>query len=84
MSELLHVHIEHKKRPRLQFLDTSMLNNVLSLQAELLTIKDLSDFYCGKIIQQLVCQELISIHEDLLIFLTFGFEKKKTVVRKWI
>lgn len=52
-----------KKRPRLQFLDTGMVNNVLLLQGEMIGIKDLSNFHKGKIIQHLVNQELISIHE---------------------
>jgi len=53
-----------KKRPRLQFLDTGMLNQVLLLQAEMILIEDLDQFYKGRIIQHLVCQELISIHEE--------------------
>lgn len=56
---------DYKKRPRLQFLDTGMLNNVLSLQADMIAVDDLSDFYRGKIIQHLVCQELISVQEDI-------------------
>jgi len=54
-----------KKRPRLQFLDTGLLNQTLLLQGEMLAIDDLDDFYRGKIIQHLVYQELISIHEEL-------------------
>lgn len=56
---------DFKKRPRLQFLDTGMLNNILGLQADMIAVDDLSDFYCGKIIQHLVCQELISIHDEV-------------------
>ena len=54
-----------KKRPRLQFLDTGMLNNILLLQGGMIGINDLNDFHRGKIIHHLVCQELISIHEEL-------------------
>ena len=54
-----------RKRPRLQFLDTGMLNQVLLLQGEMIGINDLNDFYRGKIIQHLVYQELISIHEEI-------------------
>ena len=53
-----------KKRPRLQFLDTGMLNNILLIQGDMITVKDLNDFYRGKIIHHLVCQELISIHDE--------------------
>jgi len=53
-----------KKRPRLQFLDTGLLNQALQLQGEMILLADLDDFYRGKIIQHLICQELISIFED--------------------
>jgi len=53
-----------KKRPRLQFLDTGLITNTLMLQGEMIGIKDLNDFYRGKIIQHFVAQELISIHDD--------------------
>jgi predicted AAA+ superfamily ATPase len=54
-----------KKRPRLQFLDTGMINQVLMLQGEMLSIVDFDDFHKGKVIQHLVYQEVISIHQDV-------------------
>ncbi len=53
-----------KKRPRLQFLDTGMLNQILLLQSELIGIKDLSNLHTGRIIEHLIGQELISIHTE--------------------
>jgi len=53
-----------KKRPRLQFLDTGLITNSLMLQGEMIGIKDLNDFYRGKIIQHLIAQELMSIQDD--------------------
>lgn len=47
-----------KKSPRLQFLDTGLLNYVLNVQAEMIGIEDFNTFYKGKIIQHLVSQEL--------------------------
>lgn len=55
---------DFKKRPRLQFLDTGLLNNILLLQGDMIVVSDLNDFYRGKIIQHLICQELISIHDE--------------------
>jgi len=49
-----------KKRPRLQFLDTGLLTNSLMIAGEMIGLKDLNDFYRGRIIHQLVYQELIS------------------------
>lgn len=52
---------DRKKRPRLQFLDTGLLNHALSLQSDLLKIQDMNDIHRGRISQQLVTQQLISI-----------------------
>lgn len=52
-----------KKRPRLQFLDTGMLNQILNLQPDMIMVKELDSFYQGKIIQHLIGQEFISIYE---------------------
>jgi predicted AAA+ superfamily ATPase len=51
-----------KKSPRLQFLDTGLLNYTLGVQAEMLTLKDLSSFYKGALIPHLITQELISLN----------------------
>ena len=68
---------DYKKRPRLQFLDTGLLNQILNLQGQMITVNDLNDFYRGKIIQHLVCQELISIHEDVFYKPHFWVREKK-------
>ncbi|MCB0387143.1 MAG: DUF4143 domain-containing protein, partial [Bdellovibrionales bacterium] len=52
-----------KKRPRLQFLDTGFLNQILHLQGEMLRLGDLQDMQRGKIIQHLITQELISVFQ---------------------
>lgn len=49
-----------RKSPRLQFLDTGIINNELGIQAEMLSFTDLSDSYKGAIIPHLILQELIS------------------------
>jgi len=51
-----------KKSPRLQFLDTGMINHVLGLQAEMLPLRDMGDAHRGAIIPHLVAQELIALH----------------------
>jgi uncharacterized protein len=53
-----------KKRPRLQFLDTGILNQAMGLQGEMIGLKDLNDFYRGRIILHLVTQQLIAIHQS--------------------
>ena len=51
-----------KKSPRLQFLDTGLLNYTLGIQAEMLSLTDLSSSYKGAIIPHIITQELISLN----------------------
>ena len=51
-----------KKSPRLQFLDTGLLNHNLNIQSEMLGMKDLNETYKGSIIPHLITQELISLN----------------------
>lgn len=52
-----------KKSPRLQFLDTGLLNYALDIQAQLQEVKDLSDAYRGVLLPQLITQEIIALHQ---------------------
>ena len=49
-----------KKAPRLQFLDTGLVNYDLNIQAEMLALEDLNSAYRGAIIPHLITQELIA------------------------
>jgi uncharacterized protein len=51
-----------KKSPKLQFLDTGILNYTLQIQSDMLGIKDLNETYKGAIIPHMITQELISIN----------------------
>jgi len=50
-----------KKSPRLQFLDTGLVNYTLSIQGQMLGMDDLNSAYKGAIIPHLVTQEIISL-----------------------
>lgn len=50
-----------KKSPRLQFLDTGLVNYTLSIQARMLSLEDLNSAYKGAIIPHLITQELMSL-----------------------
>jgi len=51
---------DHRKSPRLQFLDTGLVNHALGIQADLLALEDMATVYRGAIIPHLVTQELIA------------------------
>lgn len=48
------------RRPRLQFLDTGLLNYASDIQAELLLLDDLNDYYKGFVVNHAITQELIA------------------------
>lgn len=51
-----------KKSPRLQFLDTGLINYDLKIQADLLALNDLSNAYKGAIIPHMIIQEVLSLN----------------------
>ena len=51
-----------RKSPRLQFLDTGLVNYMLNIQEQMLGLYDLSNTFEGAIIPHLICQEMISLN----------------------
>ena len=51
-----------RKSPRLQFLDTGLINHALGIQGEMLSLNDLSHAWKGAIIPHLINQELLSLN----------------------
>jgi predicted AAA+ superfamily ATPase len=66
-----------KKSPRLQALDTGMLNFFSGLQKELFGTKDLNGVYQGKIAEHIVGQELLASNSSFLSTLHFWVRDKK-------
>ncbi|HUX57438.1 MAG TPA: AAA family ATPase [Bacteroidales bacterium] len=64
-----------RKSPRLQFLDTGLINYELGIQAEMLSFADLNNSYKGAVIPHLITQELISLN-------TFSYKKPNFWVRE--
>lgn len=64
-----------KKSPRLQFLDTGLVNYELQIQADMLALDDLSTAYKGAIIPHLITQELLSLN-------TLSYKKPNFWVRE--
>ena len=51
-----------RKSPRLQFLDTGLLNYILGIQAEMIGMNDLNNSYRGAVIPHMVTQEVIALN----------------------
>ena len=73
----LPVEPDHKKTPRIQFLDTGLVNYFAGLQSDILGTKDLNSVYQGKVIEHLVGQELLSFQTLSLQKLHFWVRHKK-------
>ena len=52
------------RKPRLQFLDTGLMNYASDIQSELLQLEDLNDFYRGFVVNHGVTQELIATAQN--------------------
>jgi predicted AAA+ superfamily ATPase len=69
---------DHHKSPRLQVLDTGLLNYMNGLQVDILGTDDLEKVYQGKVIEHLTGQELISNDFNPLSKLHFWTREKNT------
>jgi len=67
---------DYKKTPRIQFLDTGLINYFAGLQKDILGTKDLNSVYQGKVIEHLVGQELLSFQSLSLNKLHFWVRQK--------
>jgi uncharacterized protein len=52
------------KKPRMQFLDSGLLNYDLKIQHELIALSDLNEAYRGALVPHLIIQELLSLNTD--------------------
>ena len=76
-SATLPIQPDIKKSPRLQLLDTGMLNYFTGIRKEIIGTEDLSSVYKGLIIEHLTGQELIATRFDALSELVFWVREKK-------
>ncbi|GEP96380.1 ATP-binding protein [Chitinophaga cymbidii] len=67
---------DHRKSPRLQVLDTGMMNHFAGLQKEIIGAADLDNLYQGKIAEHIVAQELLASKCNLLNNLNFWVRQK--------
>lgn len=70
------VKLDLKKSPRLQFLDTGLINNALGIQGEMIGLSDLSNLFKGAIIPHIATQELISLNSDKYVKPNFWVREK--------
>ena len=66
-----------KKSPRLQILDSGLLNYFVGLQKEIIGTNDLNNIYQGTLIEHLIGQELLAVQYNALSALQFWVREKK-------
>ena len=66
-----------KKSPRLQILDTGLLNYFVGIQKEIIGNDDLNTIYQGTLIEHLIGQEILSFQYNALSALHFWVREKK-------
>ncbi len=70
--------IENKKKsPKIQFLDTGIINNFLGVQSQLLSDENIDEVYSGKIAEHITRQELLAINPLPLTNFLFWVKEKK-------
>jgi hypothetical protein len=68
---------DKRKSPRLQVLDTGMLNHFAGLQKEIIATPDLEAVYQGKVVEHMVGQEMLASKFNVLNQLNFWIRDKK-------
>jgi predicted AAA+ superfamily ATPase len=66
-----------KKSPRLQILDSGLLNYFVGIQKEIIGTTDLNSIYQGTLIEHLIGQELLAFQYNALSALHFWVREKK-------
>ena len=69
---------DHKRSPRLHFVDTGLMNYAAGIQKEIIGTADLHSVHQGTIIEHLLGQELLSFQSLALSSLHFWVREKKT------
>jgi uncharacterized protein len=69
---------ELQKSPRLQLLDTGLMNYAAGMQKEIIGTTDLNNVYQGTVIEHLVGQELLASSYNALSALNFWVREKTT------
>ncbi|KAH0538101.1 hypothetical protein GP486_008799 [Trichoglossum hirsutum] len=76
LGAVLPIFPDMKRSPRLQVLDTGMMNYFLGLRTDILGTEDLSSIHQGVILEHLVGQELLATQFNVLSRLDFWIREK--------
>jgi uncharacterized protein len=69
--------VNYRRSPKLQLVDTGMVNYFSGIQGELITVKDLNDSYKGRIAEHITGQELLTLSDSVLYKLNYWTRENK-------
>jgi predicted AAA+ superfamily ATPase len=69
--------IDFKKSPKLQLLDTGLLNQMAGIQKELIQAVSVENVYHGKVAEHIVGQELLTLNFSAMNYLKFWTRENK-------
>ncbi|MDR1382611.1 MAG: AAA family ATPase [Planctomycetaceae bacterium] len=67
-----------RRRPKLLWLDTGLVNYFAGIQKEVFSVKDIQDVWRGRIAEHIVAQELLTLNDSLLTKRVFWRREKET------
>ncbi|GHT54017.1 ATPase [Bacteroidia bacterium] len=67
-----------RRRPKLLWLDTGLVNYHAGIQREVFSVKNIEDVWRGRIAEHIVAQELLTLDDSLLTKRTFWRREKET------
>lgn len=67
----------YRRSPKLQFVDTGLVNYFAGLQQQVLGTKQLDDVYEGRIAEHIAGQELLALNDSVLFKLNFWTREEK-------
>ncbi|MDR1402564.1 MAG: AAA family ATPase [Tannerellaceae bacterium] len=67
-----------RRRPKLLWLDTGLVNYCAGIQKEVFSVKNIEDVWRGRIAEHIVAQELLTLDDSLLTKRTFWRREKET------
>lgn len=76
-STRLPIVTKNKMSPKLQLLDTGLVNFISGIEKEIFIGKDLTDVYKGKIAEHIIGQELLSVQYSPETLMTFWVREKR-------
>ncbi|MFO7924653.1 MAG: DUF4143 domain-containing protein [Bacteroidales bacterium] len=69
--------VNYRRSPKLQLVDTGMVNYFSGIQGELITVNDLNDSYKGLIAEHITGQELLTLSDSVLYKLNYWTRENK-------